>query len=144
MADLSALIRLRKHRVEEKQKALAELFREAERFEAAIQGLLDQRERERALAEEKNDYETLTAYTLFAERVKTQIDFLKEGLRRVNARVVVAQDAMREAFGELKKIEIIQENRKAEEARALQKKEGQMMDEVGLQRHARQQGETES
>jgi flagellar export protein FliJ len=133
MADLTALIRLRKYKVEEKQKALADLFREAERFEAVIKGLQTQKDQERALAEEKNDYETLTAYTLFAERVKGQIEFLQLGLSKVNSRIVVAQDAMREAFGELKKIEIIQENREAEEAKAELQRDSKTMDEIGLQ-----------
>ena len=139
MADLNPLIRLRKYRVEEKQKALADLFREAERFEAVINGLLQQEEHERKLAEEKGDYETLTAYTLFAERVRGQVEFLRLGLAKVNARVVVAQDAMREAFGELKKIEIIQENRDAEEEKAALQRENKTMDEIGLQGFIRAQ-----
>lgn len=141
MADLNPLIRLRKYRVEEKQKALADLFREAERFEAVINGLLLQMEQERKLAEEKNDYETLTAYTLFAERVRGQVEFLKLGLAKVNARVVVAQDAMREAFGELKKIEIIQENRDAEADKAALQRDNKTMDEIGLQGFMRAQDE---
>lgn len=141
MADLNPLIRLRKYRVEEKQKVLADLFREAERFEAAIAGLTMQQENERRIAEEKGDYETVTAYSLFAERVRGQIDFLKIGLNKVNGRIAVAQDAMREAFGELKKIEIIQENREDEEAKEELKREGKTLDEVGLQGFIRNQEE---
>lgn len=133
MADLNPLIRLRKYRVEEKQKILADLFREAERFEMVIQGLLESEETERKLAEEKNDYETTTAYSLYAERIRGQVEFLKMGLEKVNSRIVVAQDAMREAFGELKKIEIIQENREAEEDKEELRRESKDMDEIGLQ-----------
>lgn len=133
MADLNPLIRLRKYRVEEKQKALAELFREAERFEMVINGMLESLDKERALAEEKNDFETTTAFTMYAERVRDQVEFLRMGLEKINARIVVAQDSMREAFGELKKIEIIQENRKAEEKKVALHREGKTMDEIGLQ-----------
>jgi len=133
MADLNPLIRLRKYRVEEKQKALAELFREAERFEYVINGMLESLANERALAEEKNDFETTTAFTMYAERVRDQVEFLRMGLDKINARIVVAQDAMREAFGELKKIEIIQENRDAEDTKAELVRESKDMDEIGLQ-----------
>ncbi len=141
MADLSPLIRLRKYRVEEKQKILAELFRAAEKIEARKAMLLAQRDQERQLAEELGDFETHTAYTLFAERVRAEIELLDQDLAKLNVRIGIAQDAMREAFGELKKIEIIQRTRKEEQAKAALKKEGLQMDEVGIQRFARDQDE---
>lgn len=141
MADLNPLIRLRKYRVEEKQKALAELFREAERFEIVISNMLENLANERAMAEEKNDFETTTAFTLYAERVRDQVEFLRMGLEKINARIVVAQDSMREAFGELKKIEIIQENREAEEDKKALQREGKLMDEIGLQGFMRDKDE---
>ena len=141
MANLNPLIRLRKYRVEEKQKALAELFREAERFEIVINNMLENLANERAMAEEKNDFETTTAFTLYAERVRDQVEFLRMGLEKINARIVVAQDSMREAFGELKKIEIIQENREAEEEKEAGRREGKLMDEIGLQGFMRNKDE---
>ncbi len=139
MADLHSLIRLRKYRVEEKQKILADLFREAEKYEAAIKNLEDQHEIEKANAEEKGDYETLTAYSLFAERVRDQVAFLQQGLDAINARVAIAQEAMRDAFGELKKIEIIQENRDEEALKKELKREGEVLDEVALEGFRRNQ-----
>ena len=47
MADLHSLIRVRKHAVEQKQKFLAELYRQSEELTAQKQRFLDQ------LAEEK-------------------------------------------------------------------------------------------
>lgn len=141
MADLNPLIRLRKYRVEEKQKALAELFREAERFEMVINGMLESLAKERAVAEERNDFETTTAFTLYAERVRDQVEFLRMGLDKINARIVVAQDAMRDAFGELKKIEIIQENRDEEAKKVALQREGKTMDEIGLQGFIRNKDE---
>lgn len=137
MADLHSLIRLRKYRVEEKQKILADLFREAEKYEAAIDKLERQHDHEKAAAEASGDYETLTAYALFAERVRDQVAFLHQGLDAINARVAIAQEAMRDAFSELKKIEIIQENRDAEEEKEELRREGIVMDEIGLQGFAR-------
>lgn len=139
MADLHSLIRLRKYRVEEKQKILADLFREAEKYEVAIKNLEDQHEIEKANAEEKGDYETVTAYALFAERVRDQVAFLQQGLDAINARVAIAQEAMRDAFGELKKIEIIQENRDEEALKKELKREGEVLDEVALEGFRRNQ-----
>lgn len=141
MANLQPLIRLRKYRVEEKQKILADLFREAERFEYAIEALRQQKIKEQAIAEEKNDYETTAAFMLFAERIRYQIELLEQGLAKVNTRIEIAQDAMREAFGDLKKIEIIQRNRDEEAAKAELKRESQALDEIGLQAFARKEEE---
>jgi flagellar export protein FliJ len=132
MANLNPLIRLRKYRVEEKQKILADLFRQAEKIESRKSFLLKQKDEEQDIAEEKNDYETLTAFALFAERVRGEIEGLNEEMAKLNVRIGIAQDAMREAFGELKKIEIIQKSRDDEEDKAELKREGQVLDEVAL------------
>ena len=133
MADLNPLIRLRKYRVEEKQKILADLFREAEKIEARKADLLAQKEHEQKIAEEKQDYETHTAFTLFAERVRGEVELLDQVLAKLDTRIAIAQEAMREAFGELKKIEIIQENRDEDAAKEVLKREGQVLDEVALE-----------
>jgi flagellar export protein FliJ len=139
MADLNPLIRLRKYRVEEKQKVLADLFRQAEKIENRKSFLLKQRDEERDVAEEKNDYETLTAFALFAERVRREVEALDEAMAQLNVRIGIAQDAMREAFGELKKIEIIQENRDDAEDKKALKQEGQVLDEVAVERFRRKE-----
>ena len=133
MANLNPLIRLRKYRVEEKQKILADLFRQAEKIESRKSFLLKQRDDEQDIAEERNDYETLTAFALFAERVRGEIESLNDEMAKLNVRIGIAQDAMREAFGELKKIEIIQKNRDDEDDKAELKREGQVLDEVALE-----------
>ena len=133
MANLNPLIRLRKYRVEEKQKILADLFRQAEKIESRKSFLLKQKDDEQDIAEERNDYETLTAFALFAERVRGEIESLNDEMAKLNVRIGIAQDAMREAFGELKKIEIIQKNRDDEDDKAELKREGQVLDEVALE-----------
>ena len=52
MADLDPLIRLRKHIVDEKQKILSTLYREAENLENKKKAMLDQVEHERKLVED--------------------------------------------------------------------------------------------
>jgi len=141
MADLNPLIRLRKYRVEEKQKVLADLFREAEALEGRKAGLLARKDQEQKIAEEKGDYETHSAFILFAERVRHEVESIDEAIAKLNVRIGIAQDAMREAFGELKKVEIIQRNRDEAEQHAENKKESQTLDEVAIEGHRRKNDE---
>ena len=50
MADLEALIRFRRHTVDEKQKFLAQLFRDAENLQRQRQAIIDRMEKESMLA----------------------------------------------------------------------------------------------
>ena len=65
MADLSSLIRLRKHTVEEKQKALAELYRQAEALEARKKFYHDEIKKEREVINQNPIVEMLAYFGLF-------------------------------------------------------------------------------
>ena len=52
MADLNPLIKVRKHNVDQKQKFLAELYRQAEELQVQKQTLLDQLKREKETAKD--------------------------------------------------------------------------------------------
>jgi flagellar FliJ protein len=133
MADLAPLIRLRKYGVEEKQKILADLFREAEALEARKADFLAQVEKERCIAEKVGDFDTHAAFTLFANRARQAVDGINATLKRLDVRIAKAQDEMREAFGEMKKVEIIQRRRQEEERAAEDRRESQILDEVGIE-----------
>lgn len=132
MANLKPLIKLRKFQVEEKQKILAALLREVEKFEKAKSDLLIQIKEERRLAEESDDYETLAAFRMYNERAREQVRLYDGEINKYNLFIQKAQDDMREAFAEQKKIEIIQAEREAEEGREENRKDSARMDEVGL------------
>lgn len=133
MADLDPLIRLRKYAVEEKQKILADLFREAEALEGRKASLREQMERERKIAEEKDEFETYSAYILFAERVRGEVGDIEDKLEILDTKIAKAQDAMREAFADMKKVEIIQRTRKEEERAVEESKEASVLDEIGIE-----------
>ena len=137
MANLKPLIKLRKFQVEEKQKILAILLREVEKFEAKKSDLLLQIKEERRLAEESGDYETQAAYRLYVERARIQVRVFEGEINKYNHLVNKAQEDMRAAFAEMKKIEIIQENREDDEERELNRKDSAIMDEVGIDGHRR-------
>ncbi len=131
MTDLNPLIRLRKYRVEEKQKALAELFRQTELLEGRKRALLSEIEREEALANKANSIDAMFSFVAYASRVNTEIEKLNKLIEMMEPRILKAQDEMREAFAEQKKAEIIQAQREAEEAKNIAKKENTNLDEIG-------------
>lgn len=133
MADLNPLIRLRKYRVEEKQKALAELFRQTELLEGRKRSLLAEVEREKEIAETSMDINSMVAFASYAARVYAGIEKLNIQIERMEPRILKAQDEMREAFSEQKKAEIIQEQRDKEEAAEIARKENTNLDEIGIE-----------
>jgi len=137
MANLKPLIKLRKFQVEEKQKILAALLREVEKFEGHKRQLLVQIKEERKTAEDSNDYETLASYRMYAQNARLKIQYYDLEINKYNMLISKAQEDMREAFSEQKKIEIIQENRELEEEREENRKDSSRMDEVGLESYIR-------
>ena len=133
MADLNPLIKLRKFRVEEKQKILAELFRQAELLEGRKRTILDEMAYERKIAEEAGQVEALVTYAAYSSRMMGEIDRLDVQLKRLDVKIEKAQDDMREAFSEQKKAQIIQERREAEEQAERDAKESKSLDEIGIE-----------
>jgi flagellar FliJ protein len=136
MANLDPLIKLRKFKLEDMQKSLAVLYREAESIETRKQNYLMVLEHERSALETSNDVMSLTLFNNYADRIKKVVEELNDDLSIVNARIDVAREEMREAFAEMKKIEIVRDNRKAEERAVRDKKESDTLDEVGVMRAA--------
>lgn len=140
MADLDPLIRVKKHVVEQKQKFLAELYRQAEELEGQKASLNEQMQEEQGRVQEMG-VEMLSYFGPYAEAVKERVEEIEENIGTLNARIEIAREDMREAFAELKKIEITHERREDAEQKALDAKESKEMDEIGLDAYRRQQGE---
>lgn len=132
-SDLSGLIKLRRHTVEEKQRALAELYRQAETIETSRQTLLNRLQSERTLLEKSGTLEMYAYFGRFSQNIHRMVERLALEKEKLETRIHIAQDDMREAFAALKRIEIVQANRKAEEKRAEQEKETRELDEIGLE-----------
>lgn len=132
MADLDPLIRVRRHAIEQKQKVLAGLFRKAEDLAAQKAALLDQLETERRKIGEMGP-EMAAFFGPYAESVKARVAGIDAEAEKLEVRIRVAQDDMREAFAELKQIEIVQERRNEEEKDEILRKEAAMLDEIGIE-----------
>ncbi len=138
-SDLAGLIKLRRHTVEEKQRALAELYRQTETIETSRQTLLNRRHSERALLEQSGTLEMYAYFGRFSQNIHRMVERLALEKEKLETRIHIAQDDMREAFAALKRIEIVQANRKEEEKRAEQEKETRELDEIGIEGYRRRE-----
>ena len=132
MADLKALIRVKKYQIDEKQKRIADLFRQAEDIEGRKDALRSTLEEERKIAENTILRDTENMFGLYAEGVKKQITLLDRDLAKLETRIQIAQDEIREAFTEMKRIELIQKQRENREAAKITARENAELDEIGL------------
>lgn len=132
MADLDPLIRIRKYAIDQKQKFLSELYRQAEELENQKKTM------ERQLEEEKEKIKDmgieLQSYFMpYAKVVRERIEDVEDAMQKLDKRIEMAQEDMRLAFAELKKIEIIQERREEEEVKKIEQKETAMLDEIAIE-----------
>ncbi len=141
MADLDPLIRVRKHVVEQKQKFLAELYRQAEELEGQKTTLLTTLDEEKSKISEMG-VEMLSYFGPYSDAVHERVEDIDDSLGKLNSRIEVARDDMRRAFEELKKIEITQERREEEEQAAQKRKETLELDEIALETYRRKQKES--
>ncbi|MAF68817.1 MAG: hypothetical protein CMH25_05680 [Micavibrio sp.] len=140
MAKLDPLIRVRKHTVEEKQKFLATLLAKEEELLKKKADALSKIETEASIAEEHpQDFGLQKSFSQFKDSMTKQIARFDDELEKLALRIEVAQESMREAFADLKKVEIVDRSRKEAQAKEQAKKENDVLDEIGLQMHRREQ-----
>lgn len=140
-ADLHPLIRVQKHALEQKQKFLAELYRHAEEYEGQKTTMLTTLDEEREKLDGM-DVEMLSYFGPYEESVKSRVEEIDQALLTLNTRIDLAREDIRDAFAELKKIEITQEEREAEEKRGVDKKQSAELDEIGLEVFRRKQNDS--
>ena len=132
MADLAALIRLKRHTVEERQKVLAEIFRQVEVIEYRKKELLERLDKERKALDQNLNIETSAYYGRFEGVIRSNVEVLDGEIRKQEIRIQIAQEEVREAFADMKRVEIVHKRRQAEEAQEIKNKESQEMDEIGI------------
>ena len=140
MADLNSLIRVRRHVVEQKQKFLTALYDQADALEDQKQAMLTQLAIEKVKIEELGT-EMLSFFDQYSRAINERIVDLDNAADTLNKRIDMARDEVREAFSEVKKIEIIQERREAEERAKQDKKESETLDEIAIEAIQRKKDE---
>ncbi len=131
MADLTVLIRLHKHELDEKRIALGELY--------SVMALLERQRREldRAFEKEKETvagagdvHFTFASYAESVKRRRNEMDARKAGLEE---QITAARDSMMETFSELKKYEITRQERDRLEEEERLFRESREMDAIGIE-----------
>jgi flagellar protein FliJ len=137
MAKLDSLIRVRRYSVEEKQKALAELYRQVERFEIRRKQFEEEMAKERdALAREASP-EMLAYFGRYSQIVKRDLGRIDGELKKLDVRVSMMQEDIRAAFADLKRIEIVHNRRVEAERKAQDAKESAELDAIGIEGYRR-------
>ena len=132
MADLHALIRLRKYDLEALQKVLAGLNNRAISFERQIEALKEEFTREKELAAG-----SMTDFSAYTRGVREKEKALNRELSRINQEIEKQRDRIADAYRALKAVEMTQERRDQARAEKINKKQADELDSVGLEIHRR-------
>lgn len=130
--DLSVLIRLHKHELDEKQKELKELYDRMEQLEEQQQQLLDAMDREKRAVEESGDDVHFT-YAGFRRKAEQERDALAKDMQKLEEKIFTVRDEMLEIFGEMKRYDIAQDLRLRMEADERRLAETKSLDEIALE-----------
>ena len=109
MSSLKTIIRLQKWKLDEKRRALAELQNLADRLQAEIERLKEEIAAERDTA--RGNVEYAFTYSNYIQAAMERGKRLTQSMGQVEAQIAVATDEMAEAFQELKRYELAEEER---------------------------------
>jgi len=139
VANLKPLIRFRRHGVDEKRRILSQLFREQEKVIAQKEVIEQQMDNEIELAKEMGTADAQAYLGKYLEGARKKVYALESTIKKMDVRIAAAQEDIRAAFAEVKKVEITQANREAKEAAEQKRKEDASFDEIALEQFRRQE-----
>lgn len=131
-ADLAPLIRYRRFQMDEKRKFIARLYAEADKVYNFKQKALDEVVRERAYVDASDDPRVITGFLSYQGLMKKKLALIDVEIKRIDARIEVAQDDLREEYTEIKKFEIVQRRRLERRRKELQAREDAMFSAIAL------------
>lgn len=140
MADLSVLIRLHEHELDEKRRVLAVLYSElalTEQQRRALEKAFDQEKTRMAKTPDVH-----FTFSHYAESVKKMRESFLDAEAELERRIEQAKDSMMESFSELKKYEMTQAERDRIEAEERKVKEALELDAIGLESFRRKSDES--
>lgn len=132
MANLLSLIKLRRHNVDEKQKVLAELYRQIEIIESSKNTLQERLRTEREVLDKSGTLEMYAYFGRFSQNIQRMLERLNLETSKLETRINVAQEDVREAFANMKRIEIVQSEREKSDRKEQGDKETREMDDIGI------------
>lgn len=130
MSSLKTVIRLHKWQLDEKRRALAELQNLHDRLVAEMHRLQQEMLYEQQVA--RADPMAAFGYAAFAKAAMERGKRLQDSIAQVEQQIAVATEEMAEAFQELKRFELAEEERLKREREKIRRKEEAMLDETAL------------
>lgn len=130
MKGLKTLIRLRKRELDELQKAKTEFERNRAQLVEALEKLQAEIEEESRLAGE--DLALAPYFAGFINNARAREEGIGKGIALLDKEIEALMEKVREAFGELKKLEIALELEQQRERERLARIEQASLDEMGL------------
>lgn len=131
MADLSALIRLHKHELDEKRRILGEFYSELALLERDRRNMEREFEREKEAIKQMADVSF--TFAGYADTIRQKREAFDKAEAALEKKIERAKEDLMETFSELKKYEMTQEERDRLEEEERRFKETQAMDAIGLE-----------
>lgn len=131
MADLSVLIRLHQHELDEKRRALADLYAALAELERQQRDLEREFDMEKAAVAKANDVHF--TFAQYAETVIKRREEMNAAEAELEEHIQKAKLSLLDTFSELKKFEMTQEERERIEEAERQFRETQELDAIGIE-----------
>ena len=141
MAKLSGLIRLKKHELDQYRQALSAVESKLTQQQYAKNVVLKQMETEKNLA--AVDIDASRNFGAYLQRTLNLLGDMEREIQNTQQEIYAARRVVQDAFMEVKKIEITEENREQAEKDAFDHKVANELDDIGLTGFMRNQGKTE-
>lgn len=139
MSSLKTIIRVQKWQLDEKRRALSELQNLADRLNTESERLEEEIRAEQQTA--RNDFNAAFTYAGFARGAIDRRRRIADSIRQVQGQIETATEQMAEAYQDLKRYELAEEERLKREREKQKRKDEALLDETALVGFRRRQEE---
>jgi flagellar export protein FliJ len=137
MAKLDSLLRLKDWQLDEARQELIELQNQMEDLTQHIQAFEKEVTQELSAAEEAGEIAMLQSLPGYLARAKAKREQLSQRSQILSAQIEQATEQVRESFLELKRLDIIDRQRKEAAEKEQARKDQIELDDMAAQRHGR-------
>ena len=138
MRSLETLLRLHRWKVDEIRREIAALGKLLDDLAEKDSAIVAEMKRERAIA--AGDPAAARGYGPFVAAALDRRRRLAQTRSEIEARLATRQEALRDAYAELKRHEKLRDQRAARDAAIRERKAAQLLDEIALDMHRRRVG----
>jgi flagellar export protein FliJ len=137
MKGIATLIKLRKRALDDLRRKMVSLESQKEQLQQSSAALNKELAYEMQQAKKQADMSGF--FGGFAKRIQKRQEEIADEIRSLDLKITSLNDQITEAFAELKKFEIVQENAKRRADEEERRKETILMDEVAANQHRRKE-----